>query len=365
MDVFGNRHRVGNPPFIGGSLVYPQADARDMEIVNLSGSLDIAVVDRFGIVTYVENPGSTPAQSFGPFASPFATGQAVDVEVTDDGQGFWVLTDAAAIYRAGSALPTGGQALLGNDADNMIGVLPQPFGAGARHPGLAGLPNDNATLRAVGFAVVQGASADAPIGYIVIDSQGGSYLYNGTGVSIRNAGGTLGGATNTTVNGILNPSTVYPFFGGLDIARDIELHPQGTETAGLAIYDGWGGIHPVPVAVESPVRFLRNQQSLGGPLITTVGMPYLVMGFNDPNTAGNEADAASYPIDANSIFADIEFCQDGSEGAYAMDKFGGIFAFGTTRVNPDNLAPAFISGPYFFPYLYGADMEPVLNPPSK
>ena len=59
---------------------------------------------------------------------------------------------------------------------------------------------------------------------------------------------------------MLDPTAyVWPFFPGLDIARDIELH--GTQQ-GVVILDGWDGIHPVPVDIVTNRRFqVGSQQS--------------------------------------------------------------------------------------------------------
>jgi hypothetical protein len=368
---FGNHIRVGNPEVVTGNVSSGEAVFVDMEVVQstpASGSLpvvDLAVLKQTGEVTFVENPLSTPDQQF-VFDGTIPPGYAVDIEVSSDSNAFWVLTESGGIYRAGDAnaagTPAGAQ--LGNDAATLEGMLPIPFGAMRRNDPNIVKPGDNATIRAVAFAVVERQVAEAkavdnanPLGFIVMDSQGGTYLFDGTGVSIR-MGGEIGSAPNHM--GILDTNTIYPFFPGLDIARDLELHPLGTPTAGLVIYDGWGGIHAVPNDIESPVRFLRNETAINtGNLITTVGMPYLIMAFDDATTPGVNEGVAS--LDVNSIFKDIEFCQDGqTEGAYTMDKFGGIFAFGSTRATPDNTAPRFSGVPYFYPFFYAEDMEPVL-----
>jgi len=380
LDKNGGRFRVGSPVNIGGALAFGSPDARDMEKVfstDKAHENDLAVLDRFGIVTFVANPGSEPEQTFGWPSGVFPCGEAVDVIVSRDYQAFWVLTRGGGIYRGGNARTTDDSALLGNDAANLCNVLDIPFPPAIRNGFFGALANDNATLRAVGLTVAEQTVAKGhietpgddgpnanPDGFVVIDSQGGSYLFDGQGNSIRDAaGGNRVVASNNVAGDFLNPDTVYPFFPGLDIAREVEQ--DVTEGKGdppvpnrhLVILDGWGGIHPVPVNLESDVRFLRNEQSLGGPPITTVGMPYLVLAFDDAATPADEG-GASWPADANSIFKDIEFCTDGSEGVYTMDCFGAIFAFGTTRVQPDNLAPGFSGSPYFFPRKDAVDMEP-------
>jgi hypothetical protein len=148
-----------------------------------------------------------------------------------------------------------------------------------------------------------------------------------------------------------------PFFEGLDIARDIELHPT---LEGLLVFDGWGGIHPVPVdAPDNPVYFANNRVSPTDPTpIFNVGLPYIVGGFDNPDTEIDEGDASVYGIDAASIFVDLVFCQEG-DGFYTLDKFGGIFAFGSTRSDADLVSPNFQNAPFFFPSQYAVDLEPV------
>jgi hypothetical protein len=351
---FGDHIAVGNPPQVNGNISTPGVkNFGDMEVVRNddAGDEDLAIMDQFGVVTFIQNQASTPAQDF-LFDNASPNGLAVDVVVSDDYNAFWVLTTHGGIYRAGTANP--GTSRLGNDADDILAVLGIPFPPALRDPN-AGRPNDGATLRAVGLAVVPGADNQNPTGFIVLDSQGGTFLLNGQGTSIRDNQGTAGGATGT---GILDASVVYPFFPGLDVARDIELHPSAPGTA-LVIYDGFGGVHPVPVDVESPVRFLRNETAVNsGILLTTVGLPYLVDGFDNPDTMIDEGDTAVGAVDVNSIFTDIEFCQTGrGDGVYVMDKFGGVFAFGSTRAMPDSVAPQFTGSPYFFPNLWAVDME--------
>lgn len=376
---FGQHIRVGNPLLVSGNVSSVNPVFADMEVGMSTPdgggfpTLDLAVLNQSGVVTFIENPNSTPAQQF-IFDASSSCGLAVDVVMSQDSNAFWVLTEGGSIYRAGDANVGGTSATaeLGNDAANLCNMLPIPFGA-MRDPSI-GQPNDGATIRAVGLAVVQqnlaemiskgGASVNAvPTGFVVLDSQGGSYLFDGNGVSIRGAdfGGVYvpGGAPNGT--GVLDRTTIYPFFQGRDIARDIELRTATSAANGLVIYDGWGGIHPVPVDVESPVRFLRNETAVGsGVPISTVGMPYLVTAFDDPTSVG--VDEGQGALDVNSIFADIEFCSDGiSEGVYTLDRFGGVFAFGSTRNTPDSTAPRFSGSPYFFPFQYAIDMEPVLT----
>jgi YVTN family beta-propeller protein len=361
LDAFGGRHHVGIPVEIFGSLFYGRDVAVDMErtLSEASGNTgpkaeELAVLDQFGAVQFVLFPGDAPGQTFyWPEESDPACGNAVDFEMADDDSGFWVLSENGGIFRAGSALPVGEDAQLGSDAADLCNTLGIPFGGEVpRDPGLP--TNDGASITAEGFAVVQSGDASAPTGFVVLDSQGGHYIFDGSG----NA------STDATANSILNPSTVYPFFQGLEIARDIELPVDfdkgatNDPTHGLVIYDGWGGVHPVPVTptANSRVAFLRNDG------LTTVGLPYLQVGFNDPSTPEDESNPAEVGIDVASIFTDIEFCSTGADGVYVLDGFGGVFAFGATRGAPDDVAPIFpAGGPYFFPNRYARDLEATGN----
>lgn len=349
LDSYGGRHRVGDHVVqITGGLYFGRDVARDMESVDSGDSTrvaDLAVLDSFGAVQFVRNPEAALSQMFYfPEGSSPECGFAVDVEVSNDSTGLWVLTEAGGIFRAGSAQGDGG-AQLGGDAADLCAVLNIPFGGAV--PRNSTLPSDDgARLRAVGFAVVQSGDPADPEGFIILDSQGGHYLFDGDGNSLDDG----------TAGSILNAGTVYPFFRGLDIARDVELHPAGTKTAGLAIYDGWGGVHPVPVqpTAGSRVAFLRND-----PPITSVGLPYIQSGFDDPMTEADEGDPETVGIDVASIFRDLEFCAAPTgDGVYVLDGFGGIFAFGNTRVTPDSVASRFTGAPYFFPAPLARDLEP-------
>jgi hypothetical protein len=76
------------------------------------------------------------------------------------------------------------------------------------------------------------------------------------------------------------------------------------------VFDGCGGIHPVPVDdVTNPVFYTRNEDPNNPAMsLTTVGMPYITLGFDDPETpADDESNAALFGIDAFSIFVDFVF----------------------------------------------------------
>ncbi|NUP93137.1 MAG: hypothetical protein HUU36_09835, partial [Candidatus Omnitrophica bacterium] len=290
-----------------------------------------------------ENPGDDIPQDFffQPTAS-FPLGRAVDLEMSQSSEGFWVLTDFGAIYRAGDTKEPGDPAMVPN-TDQIANIgYDIPFGMMRDQ----NFPNPGgATIRGVALVVID---ANPPLnradGYIVFDSQGARYQVNPDGSMV--APGTYAGAGANDPLKLLEPDPnqggyVWPFFPGRDIGRDAELYP-GTQE-GLVVFDGWGGIHPVPVNdVTNAVFYTRNEDknNLGNP-ITTVGMPYIVLGFDNPNTAEDESNAAVYGADAYSIFVDFDFsagCPDG--GFYTLDKFGGVFVFGKARVAPDSLTPA-------------------------
>lgn len=361
LDGFGGRHQVGMGPLINGPVYFGTDIATDVEHSgSVFGATDILVLDRFGGVSFVANAGETPASSF---AFPDGTSPAVDVEIANDNAGFWVLRADGGIYATGSALAGGSDGSL-PVAQTPV-ALDFPFGGAVprnTNPRTPAIDPD-ANVRAVGFVVVQSDDPLAPIGIVVLDSQGGHYILSGSGADEMD---------DDVTNSILNApggsgETVYPFWQGLDIGRDIELHPNGLATDGVGIYDGFGGVHPVPVNDSaSGVQFLRNE---GFPR-SAVGLPYLTIGFDDPTTAEDESDTTTFGIDSQSIFRDLEFCQRlgfvlrkgfprGGEGVYVLDAFGGVFTLGNTRrLGFDNPSPSFTGGPYFFPNPLARDLEP-------
>jgi hypothetical protein len=269
--------------------------------------------------------------------------------MTADSAGFWVLTDYGEVYRAGSALVGSTSPELGVGQRGLLGFdIPTMRDAGTRS-----LIPTGTSLRAVSFAAVDENGNSQADGFIVLDSMGGRFHYLPDGSEVPP--GTSAGLTGNEPLRLLDPTGyVWPFFPGLDIARDMELHPS---QGGVVILDGWGGIHPVPVNNPSnPVWFARNETPGGGPA-QTVGMPYLVLGFDDPTTGPgiDEDDPFEYGLDAASIFTDLEFsagCPD--SGLYTLDKFGGVFALGSARADESEPVPGFGSSPYFYPFLYAA-----------
>jgi len=340
---------------ITGSLFFGDDVARDMETARPpgfetgpNGGVDLVVLDAFGATHFVQYPVIIPQDFFFPFNPSVPQGRAVDLEVSADSLGVWVLTDFGGIFRAGSTKDPVEPAELPNlELPFMLGY-DIPFPSDQRDPHM---PNPGgATLRAVGFAVIDSDRDNRAEGYIILDSQGGYHPLNADGSAV--VPGTYTGSPPNDPHRLLDPSIyAVPFFPGLDIARDIELHPSGE---GLIVFDGWGGVHPVPADIpDNPVYFATG---LDGTI--TVGLPYVTSGFDDPSTSVDEGDPTVYGADAASIFIDLVFCPDGL-GFYTLDRFGGIFALGSTRSNPDSVVPDFENAPYFFPNPFAVDLEPV------
>ena len=360
LDSLGARHRAGHPRVIEGTLFFGSDLARDMELVQLqnqpvspTGGLDLVVLDALGGVHFVTHPINIPQDFFFPIDSETAPrGRAVDIEVTRDGSGLWVLTDFGGIYRAGSAKPALQAGLVpGTDQQGLWG-FDIPLGP-MRDPRMAN--PGGASLRAVSLVVFDIDSDNLADGYLVVDSMGGRRMINPDGSLVSPL--QFAAEPFDSPLRLLNPAGyVWPFFPGLDIARDCEAH---TSMKGVVILDGWGGIHPVPVDRPSnPVFFATNRNPQAPEmLLSTVGLPYITTGFDDPATPTDEADPALFGSDAVSIFKDFEFCRAGQQGCYVMDRFGGVFALGASRAAPDMLQPPFAGAPYFFPSPIAEDLE--------
>jgi hypothetical protein len=353
LDSFGGRHRVGNPVNIMGPVYFGNDIARDLEKAdcNIGPASDLVVLDGYGAVHFVANSGCNIAQEFyfqtESANPPFTEGRAVDLQMTADSAGFWVLTDYGEIYRAGSAGTTlvgvGQMGLLGFDVPTM------------RDPGTLNLSPNGASLRAVSFVAIDEDENSQADGYVVLDSMGGRFHFEPDGSEV--VAGSRAGQPANDPERLLDPASyVWPFFPGLDIARDMELHQT---QQGVVILDGWDGIHPVPVnEITNPVWFARNEDpmNLGNPA-QTVGMPYIVLGFDDPSTMGSdEGDGSAFGIDAESIFTDLEFAE-GCQGLYTLTKHGAVFVLGDARPVETEPIPGYGNSPYFFPFLYAEDME--------
>jgi len=340
LDAFGARHKVGNPPSIMGSLYFGDTLAQDMERAQRDGNEDLVVMDIFGVAHFVDDANNTIDQEF-----YFPEGRAVDMVMTRDSLGFWVLTDYGRIYRAGSAKENG------EDSELIIPAIDGILGRDVPLPDLFDtLPPStvrHASLRAVSLVVLDITGNPQAEGYIIFDSQGGMYQIHPNGEMVMP--GTYASTPDNHPYRLLDPTLYsFPFFAGLDIFRDAELH---TTKQGLVVLDGWGGIHPVPVEEPSnPVFYTRNEDPDTGMLIEAVGMPYITVGFDDPSTAFNE----SIGIDTGSIFTDFEF-SDGCPGSgfWTLDVFGGVYVFGDLRKNPSDISTPFNGSPYFFPNKFG------------
>jgi len=351
----GGLQPVGNPPNITSSLSLGDL-AIDLEraLSQLKTTVDdLVVLDGSGILHFVQGGGSIAQDFMFTTSTEFPIGRATDFQLTRDSQGAWVLTDFGGIYRAGTAKEPADPALV--PGTDQMGVYGYDVGFGAmRNSGVA--DPGGASLRAVALQVIDLRPADNRAdGYLVIDTQGGHRQINPDGTDV--ASGTWNSLSANDPNRLLEPAPngyAFPFFPGLDIARDVDLlttsGDKGLDLGGVVILDGWGGIHPVPVNdPANPVFFSRNEDPNNpGTPITTVGMPYLVVGFDDPDTVGvDESDPANFGIDAFSIFKDLDFSLGCPDGFYTMDKFGSVFAFGSTRSVPGSLAPLFVPPPPF------------------
>ena len=355
LNQFGNLSRVGNPPVINSSLSFNDDFARDLERTNAAacgGGEDLAILDKFGIVSFAANNGCNVNQEFlFPDDANFPRGRAVDLVMSSDSKGFWVLTDYGRIYRAGSAKVSGQPAeLIVPAIDGLLGWdIPMPM----YHPSLPDASIRGASLRAVSLIVLDLDADSQADGYLLFDSQGARYQINPDGTMV--VPGTYAGMPANHPYHLLDPNSyVWPFFPGLDILRDAELFPGTNE--GVVVFDGWGGIHAIPVDdPTNAVFYTRNEDpSNPGTLITTVGMPYIIAGFDDPATPADE----SVGIDAASIFTDFEFSPGcPGSGFWTIDKFGGVFVFGSVRPDPSSTNPPFESGPYFYPYPYVVGLE--------
>ena len=358
LDSLGGRHRVGNPVLITGPLYFGNDIARDMERMVCQEEEDLAVLDGLGGVHVVESPSCEIQQDFyfgDVDTEAFPQGRAVDLEMAENSTGFWVLTDFSGIFRAGTTKGPADPALVPDtDLQGTLG-FDLPLGD-LRDPNLP--ENDRSSLRAVSLAVIDTDLDGVADGYLVLDSMGGRLHYHPDGSQVT--AGSSAGMTGNEPERLLDPDAyIWPFFKGLDIARDMELYPT---QEGVVIFDGWGGIHPVPVDIESnPVYFANNRISNADDTpLQTVGMPYVTSGFDDPTTSGIgeiESNPAQYGPDAESIFTDLEFSAGCPDGLYTLDKFGGVFVLGAARDDETEAIPHFGNSPYFLPFLYAEDIE--------
>jgi hypothetical protein len=152
--------------------------ARDMERSWPSGmrqfdwGIDL-VLDGFGVVHFVaETDATIPVDFYFQETSEFPSGRAVDVVVSFDNLGLWVLTDFGGIFRAGTAKAPNDPAQVPGDASLLPLGVDVPYGD-LRDPGL---PNPGgASLRAVSLVVLDLERDSRADGYIVVDSQGGRF----------------------------------------------------------------------------------------------------------------------------------------------------------------------------------------------
>ncbi|MBE7489417.1 hypothetical protein HS121_14315 [bacterium] len=157
----GQIERVGNPVVINGSVPVPNDLARDLERAIANNGVgpkdDLVVLDGSGVAHFVENPGDDIPQDFffQPTAS-FPLGRAVDLEMSQSSEGFWVLTDYGAIYRAGDTKEPGDPAMVPN-TDQIANIgYDIPFGMMRDQ----NFPNPGgATIRGVALVVIDANAA--------------------------------------------------------------------------------------------------------------------------------------------------------------------------------------------------------------
>lgn len=350
--------KAGQPWDVVGGFVFDPQFAINLEraVSNETefADFDLAVLDGSGMVSFVEHPEENVDQDFVfPLSETFPIGRAVDLVMTRSSDGFWVLTDFGGIFRAGDAKdPSDSPLVPGSDRTGVLGY-DVPFGSMRS----SGFPNPGgASLRATALVVID---VEAPLGradgYIVIDSMGGRIALNedGTPVVI----GQYSESDSNNAHRLLEPGPtgyVWPYFPGLDIVRDVELFET---QEGVVVYDGWGGIHPVPVnQPDNAVFFTRNEDSENpGNLITTVGMPYVVAGFDNPDSPEDESDPRQFGADAFSVFVDFDFSAGCLDAFYTLDRLGGIYAFGPARTSPSDLSAHFDTP--FIPNQKAVDIE--------
>jgi len=352
LDSFGGRHRVGDPAKISGPIYFGSDLARDLEKarLNLEGeeTFDLVVLDAAGAAHFVAHPEAQVPQMFyfGNEMMDFPEGRAVDLELASDGQGFWVLTDYGGIYRAGSVLGDG-PVRVPNTANLGLG-FDIPMEEGMRAAGMSA--PGGAHLRAISLGVIDENRDDNPDGFIVLDTMGGRHLFDNEGNAIQP--GFADEAPENSPLKLLDPAVyAWPFFPGMDIARDLEIH---STQQGATVLDGWGGIHPIPSdQPENPVYFSGNKDpnNPGHPL-SGVGNPYIPFGFRPVGMTKEEMEE-----DAASIFIDLEFSAGCGDGLFVLDKFGGIFAMGSARESPDDPMAPFRDSPYFYPNQYAEAIE--------
>jgi hypothetical protein len=313
------------------------------------------VLDGYGGAHFVTSPDCEIQQDFyfGDISkNEFPEGRAIDLEMSSDSLGFWVLADYGGIYRAGSTKEPSEDALVPHtDRSGVLG-FDVSFGD-MRDPELVGTPG--ASLRAVSLVVVDMDRDSHAEGYIILDSQGGRFHLQPDGTPFT--GGSFAGFPDNHPFRLLDPEgCVWPFFAGLDIARDAELH---STLQGIVILDGWDGIHPVPVDIESNAVYFANNRvsNTDDTPVQTVGLPYVTRGYDDPTIEPDPGETRELAPDAGSIFTDLEFSAGCEGGIFVLDKFGGVFALGKTRPDPAEPVPGFGNSPYLFPFLYAEDME--------
>ncbi len=291
MDGFGGFHPAGNAPdLLNKESFYPGFDiVRDFEI--LPDNSGVVAVDGYGASIVLPFPGASPKLKGSlqeidrTILPPFTPGldQYTALVTTADSAGYWVMNDSGQIFGVGSGLPAGAtEALL---FDLALDLTPDAT---------------SGVNRGVDFAVVENASG---VQAIVVLTAYGAQLVPAGDVSVIGLQMAEGQVTGDGTYGA-------PFFGW-DIARDIDLEPNGQ---GYMILDGFGGIHPVGGA-----RAQYDAAFLNGP---RPGMP---------------AEAGGHVYFGWDVAEKIDYTSDGL-GLIMLDAFGGVHFDGS-------IAPAY--GAYF------------------
>jgi hypothetical protein len=277
MDGFGGFHPAGNAPdLLNKESFYPGFDiVRDFEI--LPDNSGVVAVDGYGASIVLPFPGASPKLKGSlqeidrTVLPPFTPGldQYTALVTTADSAGYWVMNEGGQIFGVGSGLPVGAtDALL---LDLALDLTPDAT---------------SGVNRGVDFAVVQDGGVQA----IIVLTSYGNQLVPAGDVS------TIGLFMSNYE--VASDGTYAPPYFGWDIARDIDLEPNGQ---GYMILDGFGGIHPM----GGGARATYDSAFLNGP---RPGMP---------------AEAGGHVYFGWDVAKKIDYTSDGL-GLIMLDAFGGV-----------------------------------------
>jgi len=187
--------------------------------------------------------------------------EAIDFEITEDGRGLFGLDATGQIYSEGVATSPS-----------------KPFDLGL------------SDARRV---------AVSRLGYAVLDSVGRVHFGDG------------------------QPALNWEIYFGWDIARDLELTPEGD---GLVVLDGYGGLYPVGEAPEVRSPFFGWDIARDVEIAPNGDGYYILDGFGNIHSAGSIAPFEG-PNLGWDIARDLELSQSGN-GFYVLDGFGGLHTGG-------------------------------------